>query len=156
MWTKRQGTVQLLDGNNVAIGTPVDVGDFTADGFEEGRAAATRVMARGRHIGMVEGDDVLVTGGFTVGIPRETLTHASAYRIWDAIHKTGAVASAVTANPIASGPWACKLKFVITLGGVTSTFVLTQVRLKGGLSEGGDYTQMALTYEGILDPASVL
>lgn len=155
-WTKRQGSVQLLDGSNATIGTPADIGNAQFSGLQEGGAEAVRLKQRGAHVGAVEGDDTEVSFSFDVHLPRASLTDAANFRIWDAIHKTGAVAGSTNDNPIGStAPWMCRLVYTLTKGGVTASFKLKQCRLTASISEDGDAVIMSVEGTGIQDMSAV-
>lgn len=137
-FTKRHGTVALLDSGGTTIQTFTDVGDFTLDGIEEGNRASVPIFNRDAYAGDVEGQDTPHTGSFSYRIARESLTEAAADRPLDAIIDDGNHDPISTDNPIATGPTLVQVKYTLSDGTNSASVTVPQCRVKLSIDESGE------------------
>lgn len=139
-FVKRHGTITFIDGGgtNLYALTAIDIGTFSATGHEEGQRAGVPILNRGSFAGYVEGDDTPLSISLSCRAARATFTKADEDRLLDIIYKTGNQSSATTDNPIATGPWALRMKIEYTDGTATASLTYKKLRLTADVDESGD------------------
>lgn len=137
-FVQKQARLILRDSNLVQLAVLDDAGGFSASNLQENNASAVAPRNRGRSIGWVEGDDENITFSFPMRLEVESVSHASAFRFWDAIFGTGSLASVASDNEVSTGPTAYVLDYEMAAGGVTTGFRYHQSRMKASFDESGE------------------
>lgn len=154
--TKRHFSVTLEDNSGSKSLSPTDTGDFSFDGIQEGLRGAEPLMLRSVIDCAVEGDEVPMSGTFSVPLASESFSDGSADRLLDAINQTGSWSSATTTNPGGVAPWLCKLKFSFTHNGTTSYIQWTRVRLSAALDESSLVPTYNISWTNLGGPSTVI
>ena len=139
----RQTTVVFQDSaasNTITVGP--GEGDFSIGATVSGNKERVRLLDRGAFDGFIETDDLEQEFSITIAVSKETLTHATAARIYDFVHKSGSFASA---NSTSADIWAWKILVTMTDGTTTATLTLPVCQGTISFSEGKEFHTFSIS-----------
>ena len=146
--TRRDGTIQILDGASNSYSVSFEAGDFS---FSEPKADRVVIRDRGVIVGLREGDTPVITFSFSVHL--RSLTDTTADNLIDNIYNRGFHTGAPLTSTGTTGfeQFLETVKFIADtsgIGGNTQTVTFSKCLLEmGSMSESADGDSIEITGE---------
>jgi len=151
--TNEHHRIRVVDASGTVEYTFLDVGDFTADGFEDGNREVVALKYRKRFHHLEYGDEKEQSGSFSAAVPKRAILDGTKGHPLQAILADGALTGATTTNPSGAGPMAWKMVVeAIISSTVVSSITFPVTRLMASYSEGGDDTRVSVSFTSYSAP----